>query len=73
MRSLAADATAEDFESLMELNLIGLVRCTRAALPHLLESRGHLVNISSLAGKAAARYIGALSGHKSAVTAYTQQ
>ncbi len=73
MRSLAADTTAEDFESLMELNLIGLVRCTRAALPHLLASRGHLVNISSLAGKAAARYMGAYPATKSAVTAYTQQ
>jgi NAD(P)-dependent dehydrogenase (short-subunit alcohol dehydrogenase family) len=73
MRSLAADTTAEDFESLMELNLLGLVRCTRAALPHLLASRGHLVNISSLAGKAAARYMGAYPATKSAVTAYTQQ
>jgi uncharacterized protein len=73
MRSLAADTTPEDFQELMELNVIGLVRCTRAALPHLLRSHGHLVNISSLAGKAAARYMGAYPATKSAVTAYTQQ
>ena len=73
MRSLAADTTPEDFQALMELNLIGLVRCTRASLPHLLQSRGHLVNISSLAGKVAARYMGAYPATKSAVTAYTQQ
>ena len=73
MRSLAADTTPDDFQELMDLNLIGLVRCTRAALPHLLKSRGHLVNISSLAGKVAARYMGAYPATKSAVTAYTQQ
>ena len=73
MRSLAADTTAEDFQELIDLNLIGLVRCTRAALPQLLKSRGHLVNISSLAGKVATRYMGAYPASKSAVTAYTQQ
>ena len=57
----------------MDLNLIALVRCTRAAMPQLLEPKGHLVNIGSLAGKTAARYMGAYSATKHAVSAYSQQ
>jgi short-subunit dehydrogenase len=72
-RGAAIDTTAEEFAELMELNLIALVRCTRAAMPHLLASKGHLVNIGSLAGKTAARYMGAYSATKHAVSAYSQQ
>lgn len=72
-RGLAIDTTAEEFAEMMELNLIALVRCTRAAVPHLLVSKGHLVNIGSLAGKTAARYMGAYSATKHAVSAYSQQ
>jgi short-subunit dehydrogenase len=67
------DTPAEEFAELMELNLIALVRATRTALPYLLASKGHLVNIGSLAGKTAARYMGAYSATKHAVSAYSQQ
>jgi len=73
MRRAVLNTTAEDFQQLMELNLIGLVRCTRAAAPHLLAQRGHVVNIGSLAGKSAARWIGAYPATKFAVSAYSQQ
>jgi len=72
-RGEAQATTAEEFAELMDLNLIALVRCTRAALPSLLETKGHLVNIGSLAGKTAARYMGAYSATKFAVSAYSQQ
>jgi short-subunit dehydrogenase len=72
-RGAAMDTTPEEFAELMDLNLVALVRCTRAALPHLLKSRGHLVNIGSLAGKTAARYMGAYSATKFAVSAYSHQ
>jgi uncharacterized protein len=72
-RGAAIDTTAEEFAELMDLNLIALVRCTRAAMPHLLASKGHLVNIGSLAGKTAARYMGAYSATKFAVSGYSQQ
>src|SRR5262249_24418549 len=72
-RGEAIATTPEEFDELMELNLIALVRCTRAAMPHLLQARGHLVNIGSLAGKTAARYMGAYSATKFAVSAYSQQ
>ncbi|HEV3340991.1 MAG TPA: SDR family NAD(P)-dependent oxidoreductase [Pirellulales bacterium] len=73
MRRRIAETTAEDFRELFDLNVLGLVRSTQAALPHLLAQRGHLVNIGSLAGRSAARYIGAYPATKFAVTAYSQQ
>jgi uncharacterized protein len=72
-RGQAIDTTPEEFAELMDLNLTALVRCTQAAMPHLLASRGYLVNIGSLAGKTAARYMGAYSATKHAVSAFTQQ
>lgn len=73
MRGRLLDTTPEQFRDLMELNLVALVRCTRAALPHLLEQRGHVVNIGSLASKSAARWVGAYPATKFAVAAYSQQ
>jgi uncharacterized protein len=73
MRGKVMDTTPEQFRELMELNLIALVRCTRAAMPHLLAERGHVVNIGSLAAKSAARWVGAYPATKFAVAAYSQQ
>jgi NAD(P)-dependent dehydrogenase (short-subunit alcohol dehydrogenase family) len=73
MRGKLAETTPEEFRELMELNLIGMVRCTRAALPHLLERKGHVVNIGSLAAKSATRWVGAYPATKHAVAAYSQQ
>ena len=73
MRGKVLDTTAEQFRDLMELNLIALVRCTRAAAPHLLAARGHVVNIGSLAAKSASRWVGAYPATKHAVAAYSQQ
>jgi NAD(P)-dependent dehydrogenase (short-subunit alcohol dehydrogenase family) len=73
MRGKVLETTPEQFRDLMELNLIALVRCTRAAVPHLLEQRGHVVNIGSLAAKSAARWVGAYPATKFAVAAYSQQ
>jgi uncharacterized protein len=73
MRGKVLDTTPEQFRELMELNLIALVRCTRAAVPHLLRQQGHVVNIGSLAAKSAARWVGAYPATKFAVAAYSQQ
>jgi uncharacterized protein len=73
VRGLIADTSAEAFRELLDLNVVALVRCTHTALPHLLAARGHVVNIGSLAGKAAGRYIGAYPATKFAVSAYSQQ
>lgn len=73
MRKAVLDTTVDDFRDMLELNLLATVRCTRAAASHLIAARGHLVNIGSLAGKAASRFLGAYPASKFAVTAYTQQ
>jgi short-subunit dehydrogenase len=39
------------FRHVMQVNFYGALSCTFHALPHLIESRGRLVNISSLGGK----------------------
>jgi short-subunit dehydrogenase len=72
-RGSVIDTSAEEFAALMDLNFTALVRCTRAAMPQLLRSHGSLVNIGSLAGKTAARYMGAYSATKFAVSAYSAQ
>ncbi len=72
-RGAVLDVAPEDFRELFELNFLGAVRCTRAAAPHLIRSRGHLVNIGSLSGKSASRYVGAYAATKFALAAYTQQ
>jgi short-subunit dehydrogenase len=58
---------------MLDLNLGGVVRMTRAAVPHLVRERGSVVNIGSLAGKSAARYMGAYPASKFALSAYSQQ
>lgn len=63
----------DEFRRLMELNFFATVSCTQAALPHLLASRGHLVNIGSLASKCAAPYMGGYAASKFAVAAFSQQ
>ncbi len=72
-RGTALDTSPSDFAELMDINFLSAVRCTRAAAPHLARSRGHLVNIGSLSGKSASRYLGAYSATKFALSAYTQQ
>ncbi len=40
----------DEYRKIMATNVDGVVFCTRAALPHLLESRGNIVNVSSVSG-----------------------
>jgi NAD(P)-dependent dehydrogenase (short-subunit alcohol dehydrogenase family) len=73
MRGKIIETTPEQFRDLMELNFFALVRCTQAAVPHLLKQRGHVVNIGSLAAKSGPRWVGAYPATKHAVAAYSQQ
>ena len=73
MRGTVLNTTPEQFQALFDLNVLGTIRCTRAATPMLLERKGHIVNIGSLAAKSAAKYVGAYPVSKFAVAAYSQQ
>jgi uncharacterized protein len=72
-RGTALETTPDEFALALDLNFLSAVRCTRAAAPHLVKTHGHLVNIGSLSGKSAARFLGAYSASKFALAAYTQQ
>jgi NADP-dependent 3-hydroxy acid dehydrogenase YdfG/uncharacterized protein YciI len=49
-----AEATANEWRRMVELNLLALMHVTQAALPAMKEARGgHIVNVASLAGRVA--------------------
>lgn len=73
VRGKVLETTPEQFAQLLELNFMAGVRCTRAAAPHLVQSKGHIVNIGSLAAKSASKYLGAYPVSKFPVAAYSQQ
>ncbi|MHB0955278.1 MAG: SDR family NAD(P)-dependent oxidoreductase [Pirellulaceae bacterium] len=72
-RGAVLDTQPETFQAFLDLNFFGTVRCTQAAVPRLLKTRGHVVNIGSLAAKMAGSYLGAYPVSKFAVAAYTHQ
>ncbi len=51
MRALFEEMDLTVLKRLMDTNFWGAVYCTKYALPHLLESKGSVVGISSIAGK----------------------
>ncbi len=72
-RGLASETSVEDFRQLLELNFLSTVRCTAAVTDQLIETGGHLVNIGSLASKAASQYLGAYPASKAPLVVYSQQ
>ena len=50
MRALFADVELDVIRKLMDVNFWGTVYCTKNALPHLLESKGSVVGVISIAG-----------------------
>ncbi|MFP4473971.1 MAG: SDR family NAD(P)-dependent oxidoreductase [Desulfatibacillaceae bacterium] len=65
------DATIEDFRRVMDINLLGTVRCTRAVLPWLKQSRGVLVNTASVIVHQPFPRLGVYACSKWAVAAYS--
>jgi len=62
-----ADTTEEDWDSILGTNLTAPFRLTRAALPHLARRGGHVVMVSSLAGKNPIAGLGAYCASKAAL------
>ncbi|HMD45938.1 MAG TPA: SDR family NAD(P)-dependent oxidoreductase [Acidimicrobiales bacterium] len=72
-------APTEEWRRMVNLNLVGLLYCTHAALPHLLAAaasgqRGvaDVVNVSSVAGRVARRDSGVYNATKWGVVAFTE-
>ncbi|TGQ52069.1 SDR family NAD(P)-dependent oxidoreductase [Mesorhizobium sp. M1C.F.Ca.ET.193.01.1.1] len=68
----AAEADLDDWRRMIELNLIGLMGTTKAALPHLKASRGHIVNVSSVAGRVANPGASGYAATKFGVVAFSE-
>ena len=52
-RGKAQDASLDNWETMIDTNIKGMLYCARAALPGMLaRGRGHVVNIGSVAGRA---------------------
>ncbi|MEM9587377.1 MAG: SDR family NAD(P)-dependent oxidoreductase, partial [Planctomycetota bacterium] len=60
-------------EELLDQNVRTSLLCSQAALPMLVQSRGSIVNIGSLASKVGARYLGGYSAAKHALAGLTGQ
>jgi NADP-dependent 3-hydroxy acid dehydrogenase YdfG len=72
-------APVEEWERMVHVNLLGLLYCANAALPHLLEAAesseravADLVNISSVAGRVARQGSGVYNATKHAVGAFSE-
>ncbi len=75
----AAEAPVEEWERMVAVNVLGLMYCARAALPHLLDAAregsrevADLVNVSSVAGRVARPGSGVYAATKHAVGAFSE-
>ena len=75
----AVDAPLSEWQRMVELNVLGLLYCAHAALPHLLQAaqtspRGvaDMVNISSVAGRVARNGSGVYNATKHGVGAFSE-
>lgn len=66
------DVTSQHFRELLEVNLIGYFLTAKFALPYLRETRGNIINISSLVGIIGQRQAVPYVATKGAVTAMTK-
>lgn len=50
--SFVKNVKVDEWEKMVDVNIKGVLYCTAAAIPHLIkQSSGHIVNISSIAGR----------------------
>jgi NADP-dependent 3-hydroxy acid dehydrogenase YdfG len=73
------DAPLEEWQRMVELNVLGLLYCAHAAMPHLLRAAqdgprqvADMVNVSSVAGRAARAFNGVYSMTKFGVGAFSE-
>lgn len=66
------EADPADLRRMVELNLLGLMLVTRAAIPHLVAAQGDVVNVSSVAGRVARAGVGGYDATKFGVGAFSE-
>lgn len=63
----------DEWDNMIDVNIKGVLNCIAAALPHMIENRsGHIVNISSIAGKKTYPTASVYCATKSAIEAITE-
>jgi len=67
-----ADASDDDWRKVMSINVDGVFHCCRAALPHLLETNGNIVNTSSVSGIGGDWGMSIYNASKGAITNFTR-
>lgn len=66
-------ADTNEWRQMIEVNLLGLLYCTQAAMPHLRDGgHGHVVNVSSVAGRSASAGVGVYNATKWGVTGFSE-
>lgn len=70
--SHTTDTSLDEFMRIVQINLGGTFLCCREALPHLIESKGNIVNAASTSAFFGHAYMAAYSASKGAVAALSQ-
>lgn len=66
------DFSVEDFRDLLNLNLVSIFTACKFALPHLRETRGNIINMSSLVGIIGQHHATTYVATKGGITAFTK-
>lgn len=66
------EMTDGEWQEILDTNLTGVFRITRAVIPHMLERGGSIVNVSSVAGLVGIAGLSAYSSTKGALLALTR-
>jgi NADP-dependent 3-hydroxy acid dehydrogenase YdfG len=70
--SPVAEASTDEWRQMIEINLVALMSLCKLALPHLKASAGHIVNVSSVAGRIANPTASAYAATKFGVGAFSE-
>lgn len=62
----------KDFDRVMQVNCYGLIMMTKACIPHLLETKGFIVNMSSSSALGGQAWTAAYAASKGAVLSFTK-
>jgi NAD(P)-dependent dehydrogenase (short-subunit alcohol dehydrogenase family) len=66
------DFSVEEFRDLLELNLVSIFAASKFALPYLRQSKGNIINMSSLVAAIGQRHATTYVATKGAITAFTK-